>query len=87
MMRKQYWLALGAASLVLAGCSTDGQLIDASGEAGGGTQAGGGALAFIFMVVTIVVMVLAMFALDRIRRRKLEAEEAREAAEREQANA
>jgi len=77
-MRKCLWTIAAAATLVLAGC-TDGQLIDASGEAGGGSQQGGGGLAFIFMTVTIVVIALLMFALDRIRRSRLEAEEAREA--------
>ena len=78
MMRKHFWWSIPGLSLLLAACS-DGQLIDASGEAGGGDQKGGGGLAFMFMVVTIVVITLLMFALDRIRRRKLEAEEAREA--------
>jgi heme/copper-type cytochrome/quinol oxidase subunit 2 len=79
MMRKYLVAAMGALTLLLAGCTQDGQLIDASGEAGGGSQQGGGGLAFIFMTVTIVVIVLLMFALDRIRRARLEAEEARQA--------
>lgn len=86
MMRKHILWALPGLSLLLASCA-DGQVIDASGEASGGTQAGGGGLAFMFMVLTIVVITLLLFALDRIRRARLEAEEAREAADREQAKA
>lgn len=79
MKRSYKWWILAGLTVLAAGCGNDGQFIDASGEASGGTQAGGGALAFIFMVVMIVVMVLALFALDRIRRRRLEADDARQA--------
>ena len=84
-MRRHIWLTVSGLALFLAGC-TDGQIIDSSGEAGGGDQAGGGGLAFRFMVVVIVVITLLLFALDRIRRARLEAEEAREAAAREQSS-
>ncbi|MFZ4516468.1 MAG: hypothetical protein ACOYN3_09190 [Acidimicrobiia bacterium] len=79
MNRVRNWWLLAGLAVFAAACSNDGQLIDASGEASGGTQAGGGALAFIFMVATIVVMVLALFMLDRIRRSRLEADDARQA--------
>lgn len=86
-MRKSYWWTMAALGVLLAGCSNDGQIIDASGEASGGKQAGGGALAFIFMVAVVVVIVALLFAMDRIRRRRLEMAEAKEAAEREKSNA
>ena len=85
-MRKHVLWAFPGLALLLASC-TDGQVIDSSGEASGGTQAGGGGLAFMFMVITIVVITLLLFALDRIRRARLEADEARQAEEREQASA
>jgi hypothetical protein len=82
-MRIRLALVLAAATTLLAGCN-DGQLIDASGEASGGTQAGGGALAFIFMVITIVAIALLLFALDRMRKRRLEADDTAQAAANEQ---
>ncbi len=64
------------AALFLTGCSAErgGVIVDSSGEQGGGTQPGGGGFAFVLLAVMIFICVAAMFAMDRIKKRKLRSE-------------
>jgi hypothetical protein len=54
---------VAAASAVLAGCS-DGQLVDAGGENGGG------GLAFVVMVLFIALFTASLFYMDHVRKRR-----------------
>lgn len=58
-------LLLVGAVVLLASCG-DGQVIDASGENGGG------GLAFVAMCVMIFVFVAALFFVDKVRSRKMD---------------
>jgi len=61
-------LALGA--VVTAGAPAGAQqLVDASGERGGG------GLAFVLFAFTVMIMVAAMFFMDKVRRRRSEGDE------------
>jgi len=52
-----------AAAAVLSGCS-DGQLVDAGGERGGG------GLAFVLMVLFIALFTASLFYMDHVRKRR-----------------
>lgn len=59
-------------ALMVSSCGNDrgGVIVDASGEAGGGTQPGGGGFAFVILFLVITGSVLGMFAMDRIKKNK-----------------
>ena len=54
---------VAAAAAVLTGCS-DGQLVDAGGERGGG------GLAFVLMVLFISLFTASLFYMDHVRKRR-----------------
>jgi len=58
-------LLLAGAVLLLASCS-DGQLINAGGENGGG------GLAFVAMCIMIFVFIATLFFVDKVRSRKMD---------------
>lgn len=61
-------LALGAMLTTSAPAGAQ-QLVDASGERGGG------GLAFVLFAFTVMIMVAAMFFMDKVRRRRSEGDE------------
>ncbi len=65
MRRHVQALLLVGTVLLLASCS-NGQLVDASGENGGG------GLAFVSMCIMIFVFIAALFFVDKVRSRKMD---------------
>lgn len=77
ILRTKLILGTIALCVFLAGCSEErgGVIVDSSGEQGGGTQPGGGGFAFVLLFVVVFCCVTAMFAMDRIQKRKLNSQD------------
>lgn len=72
MKKIKLYFFLTSLALLLSSCADNrgGVAVDASGEQGGGTQAGGGGLGFAILFLVVTVTMLGLFAMDRIRKSK-----------------
>lgn len=73
-VKNHIYLSLILVSIFIVGCGDDrgGVIVDSSGQQGGGTQPGGGGFAFTLLALVIFCCAGAMFAMDRINKRKID---------------